>query len=89
MMRRDIFGDETPKTMQQVVSEIANAYDVEAMAVVGDLTAPAEVKRTVDEIRANWGQIDILVCCAGGDIGVKGPGPGQPGKPEDNVASLL
>ena len=25
-----------------------------------------------------------LVCCAGGDTGAKGPGPGQPGKPEVN-----
>jgi len=78
------FGDDSPGTMQLAASEIAGANDVEAMAVVGDLTIESEVKRTADEIRANWGQIDILVCCAGGDIGAKGPGPEQPGKPEVN-----
>ncbi|MDP6041245.1 MAG: SDR family oxidoreductase [Candidatus Latescibacteria bacterium] len=78
------FGDESPKTMHQAASEIAGTYDTEAMSVVGDLTVESEVKRTADEIRAKWGQIDILVCCAGGDIGAKGPGPGEPGKPEVN-----
>ena len=78
------FGDEGPKSMQQVVGEIAGAYDTEAMAVIGDLTDEKEVRRTADEIRVKWEQIDILVCCAGGDIGAIGTDPGQTGKPEVN-----
>ena len=38
----------------------------------GDLSDEAEVKRAVGEIRARFGRIDILVNCAGGDIGAAG-----------------
>ncbi len=54
------------------------------MAVWGDLTRPAEVQRNVDEIREAWGRIDILVCCAGGDIGAGGTGVGRGGRPDND-----
>ena len=47
------FGDEGPKSMQQVVREIAGGYDTEAMAVIGDLTDEDEVRRTADD-RGTW-----------------------------------
>ena len=40
--------------------------------VHGDLTDPGAVDRIVSEINARFGQIDILVANAGGDIGAGG-----------------
>ncbi len=45
-------------------------------SVVGDITNEATVAEMVAKIEAELGPIDILVNCAGGDIGVKGkPNP--------------
>ena len=74
------FGDEPPKTMTLVTSEIIRVYGTEAVSVVGDLSLLRKSRRwihrtrTTNEIRANWKQIDILACCVGGNIGAKGPG---------------
>jgi 3-oxoacyl-[acyl-carrier protein] reductase len=79
---------DSPKTfgegesMQQVADDIAAAHDGQAMPTWGDLTIEADANRIADEIRANWGQIDILVCCAGGDIGAGGTAVGRGGRPE-------
>jgi 3-oxoacyl-[acyl-carrier protein] reductase len=81
---------DSPKTfgegvsMQQLSDDLAEKYSCETMPVWGDLTDEAEVKRVADEVRTNWGQIDLLVCCAGGDIGAKGTGVGKGGRPEDD-----
>lgn len=78
---------DSPKTfgegesMQQLADEIAAAHDGETMATWGDMTLEADVHRNVDEIYERWGQIDILVTCAGGDIGAGGTGAGQGGRP--------
>ena len=45
---------------------------MDVLAVHGDLADEAVVARCAAEIRARFGQIDILVNCAGGDIGVTG-----------------
>jgi 3-oxoacyl-[acyl-carrier protein] reductase len=74
------FGEGT--SMQQLADDIAASTDGEAMAVWGDVTQEADVARNVREINAAWGPIDILVCCAGGDIGAGGTGAGQGGRPE-------
>jgi 3-oxoacyl-[acyl-carrier protein] reductase len=66
--------------------KIALAHDVDVLAVHGDLTDPQAVARVVGEIRAAYGQIDILVTVAGGDIGHRGVGAPQAGKPEHNDA---
>jgi len=71
-------------TMQQVAEDVAAAGSGKTMAVWGDLTRPAEVQRNVDEIREAWGRIDILVCCAGGDIGAGGTGVGRGGRPDND-----
>ena len=36
------------------------------------------------EIRGRWGRIDLLICCAGGDIGAGGTGQGRGGRPEED-----
>lgn len=79
---------DSPKTfgegesMQQVAADVAATASGEAMAVWGDMTAELDVRRVANEIRGRWGKIDILVCCAGGDIGAKGTGVGRGGRPE-------
>jgi pteridine reductase len=41
------------------------ALGVESTGIAGDLAQVAEVERVVDEATAHWGQLDILVNCAG------------------------
>ena len=81
---------DSPKTfdegesMEQVARDIAAGGNGETMPVWGDMTEEDEVGRVANEVRANWGQIDILVCCAGGDIGAAGTAVGKGGRPEDD-----
>ena len=56
------------------------------MPVVGDLTDEATVRSVVAEIRERFGRIDILVNCAGGDIGAQGTSGPLGGKPAGNDA---
>ena len=76
------FGEGT--TMDELAAEIAAEHPGEATAVWGDLTDESEVKRIVGELHARWKRIDILVCCAGGDIGAGGTGVGRGGRPESD-----
>ena len=69
-------------TMQQLAEELAEQFSVETLATWGDATDETEIRRIAEEIRAKWGRIDILVCCAGGDIGAGGTGVGRGGRPE-------
>ena len=69
-------------SMDQVAQEISEQTGSPALPVWGDVTDPGEVKRVADEIRAHFGQIDILVCNAGGDIGAQGTGTGRGGRPD-------
>lgn len=79
---------DSPKTfgegesMQQVADDIAASAEGEAMATSGDITQENEVRRVANEIRERWGRIDVLVCCAGGNIGSGGTGVGRAGSPE-------
>jgi 3-oxoacyl-[acyl-carrier protein] reductase len=54
--------------------------------VWGDLTDEATVKRCADQIRAQFERIDVLVNCAGGDIGAAGVMSASSGKPAGNDA---
>jgi 3-oxoacyl-[acyl-carrier protein] reductase len=76
-------------SLQQVAQEIARKYNVRCLAVHGDLTDEATVHRIVDTIHRELGRIDILVNCAGGDIGAKGVQAPQAGKPENNDAIFI
>lgn len=70
--------------MEKLAADMSVRGAGEVMGVWGDLTVEGEVKRIADEIRSRWGQIDILVCCAGGDIGAAGTDSGQAGKPQND-----
>jgi 3-oxoacyl-[acyl-carrier protein] reductase len=43
----------------------------------------------VDEIHERFGRIDVLVACAGGDIGAAGTGAPNAGKPDPNDAVFV
>ena len=70
--------------MRQVADEMARQANGEAMPVWGDLCREEEVRRIAVEIRATWRQVDLLVCCAGGDIGAQGTSVGRGGRPESD-----
>jgi len=71
-------------TMEELASEIAEATSAEVISTWGDVTSETEMHRVASEIRKTWQQIDILVCCAGGDIGAGGTSVGQGGRPTDD-----
>lgn len=79
---------DSPKTfgegdsMDQVAADVARVAGGQAIAVHGDLMVESEVERIVSEIRERAGHIDILVNCAGGDIGAGGTGVGKGGRPD-------
>ena len=50
----------------------------------GDLTDEATVKSIVDQVRTQFERIDILINCAGGDIGAAGTDAPMAGKPPQN-----
>jgi len=77
------------ESLEAVARAIAAEHGVEVLAVHGDLTDAAEVKRIVGEIRARLGRIDILVNCAGGDIGAAGINAPLAGKPAQNDAVMV
>jgi len=74
------------ESLAAVAEAIAAAHGVETLAVHGDLSREAEVKRAVGEIRARFGRIDILVNCAGGDVGAGGTSAPDAGRPQRNDA---
>ncbi|MEZ4655963.1 MAG: SDR family oxidoreductase [Caldilineaceae bacterium] len=73
-------------SLQAVADEIAQTHDAEVLPVHGDLTDEALVNDMVQQIHARFGQIDILVHCAGGDIGAQGTMGENAGKPVHNDA---
>jgi 3-oxoacyl-[acyl-carrier protein] reductase len=74
------------ESLQAVAAEIARESGVDVLAVHGDLSDEATVRQNAAAIRARFGQIDILVNCAGGDIGAQGVTAANAGKPEGNDA---
>ncbi len=74
------------ESLAVVAQEIAQEHGVEVLPVYGNLADEAEVKRIAGEIRARFGRIDILVNCAGGDIGAAGTSGPKAGKPLRNDA---
>jgi len=78
------FGE--AESLEAVAQAIVQVHGVEVLPVCGDLTDEATVKKVVGEIRQRLGRIDILVNCAGGDIGAQGVMSQNAGKPQDNDA---
>ena len=74
------------ESLDAVAGEIANEHGTEVMAVHGDLTDANVVQKIVTDIHERFGQIDILINNAGGDIGSKGVTAENAGKPIVNDA---
>jgi 3-oxoacyl-[acyl-carrier protein] reductase len=66
--------------------QIAGASGVRTCAVHGDLADPAVVASLFEQVTASLGAVDILVNCAGGDVGAQGLSAPQAGKPAANDA---
>ncbi|HEX9016208.1 MAG TPA: SDR family oxidoreductase [Chloroflexota bacterium] len=81
------FGE--AESLDAVASAIASAHGTRVAPFHGDLTSESEVKRIAAEIRSRFGRIDILVNCAGGDIGAAGTGAPRGGRPESNDALFM
>jgi 3-oxoacyl-[acyl-carrier protein] reductase len=77
------------ESLEAVAREIASTNSARVLPVHGDLTDETAVKRIASEIRAEFDRIDILVNCAGGDIGVAGTGGPGGGKPAHNDAVFV
>jgi 3-oxoacyl-[acyl-carrier protein] reductase len=72
---------------------VARAIEAEsgsrAFPVSGNLADPETVRDLVRTIRATLGRIDILVNCAGGDVGAAGTSAPLAGKPSRNDAVFI
>ncbi|MFN2130608.1 MAG: SDR family NAD(P)-dependent oxidoreductase [Anaerolineae bacterium] len=78
------FGE--AESLQSVADEIAAEHGARVVSVWGDLADEDTVAHVTDRVREELGQIDILVNCAGGDIGSRGTGGPNAGKPAGNDA---
>jgi 3-oxoacyl-[acyl-carrier protein] reductase len=68
-------------SLETVAQTITAARHSQVLPVWGDLSDVEVVKQVADLIRQKFGQIDILVNCAGGDIGSQGTMGKNAGKP--------
>ena len=78
------FGE--AESLDAVARGIAEQTLADVFAVHGDLTDEVRVEQLVSQIRERFSRIDILVNCAGGDIGVEGTMGPNAGKPANNDA---
>jgi 3-oxoacyl-[acyl-carrier protein] reductase len=76
-------------SLTAVAQTTAQEYGGEIYPVWGDLTDGQRVADLVTEIRGQFGRIDILVNCAGGDIGAQGTMGENAGKPINNDAIFI
>jgi 3-oxoacyl-[acyl-carrier protein] reductase len=76
-------------SLEAVATSIAAARGSEVLPVWGDLTDAAIVRQVAGQIRSKFGRIDILVNCAGGDIGSQGTMGKNAGKPLSNDAVFI
>jgi NAD(P)-dependent dehydrogenase (short-subunit alcohol dehydrogenase family) len=67
-------------SLSSVAAAMGSATDQRSIGVIGDITVERDVATLVDAVTGDLGPIDILVNCAGGDIGANG------GKPDPNGA---
>lgn len=77
------------ESLEAVARAIAEEHGGQVLAVHGNLAEPATVARIVDKIRQGLGPVDVLVACAGGDIGAAGTGGPNAGKPDPNDAVFV
>jgi 3-oxoacyl-[acyl-carrier protein] reductase len=77
------------QSLQSIAQSIEQEYQIICLPVYGDLTQESTVRHVVEQIHHELSQIDILVNCAGGDIGAKGVQAPLAGKPEKNDAIFI
>ncbi|MHB1006640.1 MAG: SDR family NAD(P)-dependent oxidoreductase [Chloroflexota bacterium] len=77
------------ESLAAVADAIAAETGAEVLGVYADLADEAEVARLVSEVRARFGRIDLLVNCAGGDVGAQGTSAPRAGKPQPNDAVFI
>jgi 3-oxoacyl-[acyl-carrier protein] reductase len=73
-------------SIEAVAAAIAKDSGSRVVPVTGNLADAAEVSRAAGEVQHALGPIDVLVNCAGGDIGSRGTGGPNAGKPDGNNA---
>ncbi len=71
-------------SLETVAQAISREHRAKVLSVCGDLSDEKVVRSLAGEIRSKFGRIDILVNCAGGDIGARGTGAPAGGKPPKN-----
>ena len=76
-------------SLQAVADTIADRHNAQILPVHGDLADADVVAHLTAEIHAHFGQIHILVNCAGGDIGAQGTMGANAGKPIRNDAIFI
>jgi 3-oxoacyl-[acyl-carrier protein] reductase len=76
-------------SLTAVAQAVAAETGSRVLAVHGNLADPSTVAALVGEVRAGLGRIDILVNCAGGDIGASGTGATMGGRPLQNDALAI
>ncbi len=76
-------------SLEAVARSIAEEHHVGVASVHGDLSDEKVVRKLAAEIRSKFSRIDILVNCAGGDIGVCGTEAPMGGKPARNDAVFI
>jgi 3-oxoacyl-[acyl-carrier protein] reductase len=74
------------ESLDAVAREISQEHGVEVLPVFGDLTSEDTVRKIIQDIHKKFNHIDILVNCAGGDIGTQGVTAANAGKPKNNDA---
>ncbi len=74
------------ESLEAVAQAIAAESGSRILPVHGNLADPEVVRNLVGAIRAAFGRIDILVNCAGGDVGAAGIGAPMAGRPSRNDA---
>ena len=77
------------ESLEAVAGAIADEHGVPVVPVHGNAADEAAVERMADEVRSALGPIDVLVNCAGGDIGAAGTGGPNGGKPDPNDALFI
>ena len=61
---RIVVQDRSPERVQETC-ELISESEGESLGVIGDVTDPEDVTRTISETLAKWGKIDLLVNNAG------------------------
>ena len=77
------------ESLEAVARAIAEEHGVASVPVHGNLADEGAVERMAAEVRAALGRVDVLVNCAGGDIGAAGTGGPNGGKPDPNDAVFI